>query len=185
MATTTISQSYPTTVEDLWDACTDAERLARWFGPVTGTFELGGRYRSEDNASGTITACDRPHAFELSWEFGDDVSQLVVTISPEPPDRARLTITHRGDVSVDFWRQYGPGAGGVGWDLALLGLNSHLLHGTTIPPELTPWMSSDEALDFIHASSRAWAEASVAAGTPEQEAREAQTRTAGFFGTAS
>lgn len=32
----TISQSYPTMVEDLWQACTQPERLARWFGPVSG-----------------------------------------------------------------------------------------------------------------------------------------------------
>lgn len=28
-----ISQSYPTTVEDLWEACTQADRLKRWFAP--------------------------------------------------------------------------------------------------------------------------------------------------------
>ena len=29
----TISQSYATTANDLWDACTDAERISRWFLP--------------------------------------------------------------------------------------------------------------------------------------------------------
>jgi hypothetical protein len=35
--TVTISQTYDATVEDVWDACTDAERIARWFLPVSGT----------------------------------------------------------------------------------------------------------------------------------------------------
>ncbi|MGA6219863.1 hypothetical protein ACPESV_05930 [Streptomyces umbrinus] len=34
----TLSQTYDTTVEDLWDACTNPERIPRWFLPVTGDF---------------------------------------------------------------------------------------------------------------------------------------------------
>src|SRR5690606_16317029 len=46
----TISQAFDTDVEDLWQACTTAERLARWFAPVSGDLRLGGRYRIEGNA---------------------------------------------------------------------------------------------------------------------------------------
>jgi hypothetical protein len=31
----TVSQTYDTNAEDLWDACTNAERIPRWFLPVT------------------------------------------------------------------------------------------------------------------------------------------------------
>ena len=40
----TLSCSYATTLEDLWDAVTNSARVPRWFIPITGTLELGGRY---------------------------------------------------------------------------------------------------------------------------------------------
>ena len=68
-----LSRSYPTSVEDLWEACTTAERLARWFSPVHGDLRLGGRYQVEGNAGGTVEQCDPPRSFRLSWEMGPQV----------------------------------------------------------------------------------------------------------------
>ena len=51
-----LSRSYATTVEDLWDAVTNGERLPRWFLPISGELELGGRYQLEGNAGGEVTA---------------------------------------------------------------------------------------------------------------------------------
>ena len=48
-------RTYDTSVDDLWEALTTRERLARWFGKVGGDLELGGRYQIEGNASGTWT----------------------------------------------------------------------------------------------------------------------------------
>ena len=56
----TISQSYGTTVEDVWDACTNIERMPRWLMPVTGELRPGGRYQIEGNASGVVERCDPP-----------------------------------------------------------------------------------------------------------------------------
>jgi uncharacterized protein YndB with AHSA1/START domain len=42
----TISQSYDATVEDVWDACTNPERILRWLMPVSGELRLGGRISS-------------------------------------------------------------------------------------------------------------------------------------------
>ena len=33
---------YDTDIEDLWDACTDPERLARWIAKVSGDLRVGG-----------------------------------------------------------------------------------------------------------------------------------------------
>ena len=57
-----ISRSFQTTVDDLWDAVTSFGRIPRWFLPVTGKLALGGRYQLEGNAGGTITV----HASQLS-----------------------------------------------------------------------------------------------------------------------
>ena len=69
----TLARSYGTTVDDLWDAVTNGERIARWFLPISGDLKLGGRYRLEGNAGGVITACAQPSHFALTWEFGGDV----------------------------------------------------------------------------------------------------------------
>src|SRR5690606_42017377 len=37
----TIGRTYDTTVEDLWQACTDPERIRRWFFPVSGELQIG------------------------------------------------------------------------------------------------------------------------------------------------
>jgi len=43
----TLSRSYATTAGDLWDAVTNGERIPRWFMPVSGDLEPGGRYVRE------------------------------------------------------------------------------------------------------------------------------------------
>ena len=56
----TVAQTYPAPIDDVWDALTSAERLPRWFLPVSGDLRLGGRYAIEGNASGTVETCDAP-----------------------------------------------------------------------------------------------------------------------------
>ena len=43
----TASQVYDATVEELWDACTSAERIPRWFMPISGDLRVGGHYELE------------------------------------------------------------------------------------------------------------------------------------------
>ena len=66
----TVSRSYPAELADVWDACTNPERIPRWFLPVSGELKEGGRYQLEGNAGGTITHCDPPHGFDATWEMG-------------------------------------------------------------------------------------------------------------------
>ena len=79
----TISQSYDTDAADLWDACTNIERIPRWFLPVTGDLRVGGQYQLEGNANGTILTCDPPREFTATWECGGDVSWIEVRITGE------------------------------------------------------------------------------------------------------
>ena len=39
----TLVRSYATTVEDVWDAVTNGERIPRWLLSISGLLELGGR----------------------------------------------------------------------------------------------------------------------------------------------
>lgn len=178
----TISQRYDTTVEDLWEACTSPERLPRWFAPVSGDLRPGGTYQVEGNAGGTVQTCTAPRSFSATWEYGGGVSWIAVRIDPDRGG-ARLTLEHtaRADTAVEFWERFGPGATGVGWDLALMGLAAHLGSGADRPAEADGWERTREGRRFITASSTAWAEASVASGTPRGEAEGARDRTTAFY----
>ena len=86
--TVTISQTYDTTIEDLWNACTNPERVPQWFLPVSGDLRPGGRYHLEGNASGTIGSCDPPNGFTATWEYGTALSWIEVRITPVPMEPA-------------------------------------------------------------------------------------------------
>jgi len=179
----TIRRVYDTTVEDLWDACTNPERIPRWFLPVSGDLREGGRYQLEGNASGTISRCDAPTAFDATWEYGGDVSWIELRLSPDPSGGAVFTLEHIAHVDDERWVQFGPGAVGVGWDLGLLGLGLHLASGgeQVDAAEFMTWSGSDEGKAFIAASSAAWGEASAAAGTDAELARACAARTTSFY----
>lgn len=176
-----VSRAYPTTPDDLWDAVTSAERIPRWFMPITGDLRLGGRYQLVGNAGGTILECDRPSHFKITWEYGDETSWLNVRIAAEGTG-ARLTLEHVAYVKDEWWDQYGPGATGVGWDLALLGLSQHVENRTAkTAEEGMKWMMSENGKSYVRASSEAWERASVASGTDARAAAEAGARTTAFY----
>ena len=52
------SRTYPTQQADLWDAVTNAERIPRWFLPITGELKLGGHYQLIGNAGGVVEVCE-------------------------------------------------------------------------------------------------------------------------------
>lgn len=179
-AEASLSQTYRTDVEDLWNAVSDPERIARWFGPVSGDLEVGGRFQVEGNAGGTIEKCERPRLIRATWEYGEAVSWIELALDAVDDSSSRLTLTHTGDIDRSFWDQFGPGATGIGWDMALLGLALHLESGQG-RDGAEEWMMSEDGQAFIAGSSRRWADAAIAAGTSESEARAAADRTIAFY----
>lgn len=183
--TVVAARSFATDIDDAWDALTSAERIPRWFSPVSGEFKLGGRYQIQGNASGTITECAPPRRLALTWEFGGGTSWVYVTLSEEEGGSTWLELEHEAIVEPQFegfWGQFGPGAVGVGWDLSLLGLAEHIESGWDKPPEAdTEWPGSENGKAYIGASSEGWREASVAFGTDPSAAKEAADRTYGFY----
>ena len=176
----TLSRSYATTVEDLWDAVTNGERIPRWFLPISGDLEPGGRYQLEGNAGGVITTCERLSHFALTWEFGEDVSWVEVRFSDVGAGHARLTLTHTSHFS-EHWGEYGPGAAGVGWELGLMGLAIHLAQPTEPKPDEVAFATSPDGKAFITGSSERWGQAAVLAGTELDAACEAARRTTAFY----
>jgi uncharacterized protein YndB with AHSA1/START domain len=179
----TVSQTYDTDVEDLWDACTSAERLPRWFLPVSGDLRVGGKYQLQGNAGGKVERCDPPKSFFATWEMGDQVSWIDVRIVEDAAGGARLELEHIAHVDDDLWAQYGPGAVGVGWDAAFMGLASHLSAGNEAldPAAAEAWAVSPEGISFMTQASEHWRKASVTSGTDEAAAKAAADRTTAFY----
>lgn len=172
------SRSYPSAIEDVWDAMTNAERIPRWFTPISGDLRQGGRYQLEGNASGTITSCERPTTLSVTWEYGDEVSWVDVRLESESSERTVLHLEHTAYVDDDRWAQFGPGAVGIGWDLSFWGLQHYLATGESVPMED---VTAPAGVEFMTGSNEGWAEASIAFGTPEATAREAAQRTIAFY----
>ena len=178
----TISQVYDTGIDDLWDVVTSSERIPRWFMPVEGDLREGGKYQLIGNASGTITACERPSRYAATWEYAGQVSWIEVRLTPEG-DGTRFELEHVAQVADEWWDQFGPGATGVGWDMALLGLASHLTDPSSAidPATMATWHETPEGQSFLRQASDLWVEASIGAGTDPAAAREAGERTYAFY----
>jgi len=178
------TRNYDADIADLWDALTNAERIPRWFLPISGDLRLGGRYKFEGQAGGEITACEPPHRLAVTWEAMGTVSWVTVTLADGDAGGTCLELEHLSLIEGDFWDRYGPGAVGLGWDLALLGLALYL---ATEPGQefdraaAAAWPASDDGKDFIRRSSADWCKASIAAGTDEAAARRAAANTAATY----
>ncbi|MET3666831.1 SRPBCC family protein [Caulobacter sp. 1776] len=176
------TRAYDTDPADLWDALTNATRIPRWFLPISGELRLGGRYQFEGNAGGQITGCAPPERLEVTWEFGGKVSWVTVTLAADGEDRTQLRLEHEAVPDGEFWPTYGPGAVGVGWDLAMMGLAFHLAGGVKpSQDEFLAWNASSDAKALMRACSAAWAEADVAGGEDPEQAKAAAARTAAFY----
>ena len=177
-------RTYDTSPEDLWDAVTNPERIPRWFLPVEGDLKLGGRYQLKGNAGGSITRCDPPVALDVTWEFGGGLSWVTVRLAPEGK-ATQLTLEHivRASDVDEHWKQFGPAAVGVGWDLSLMGLGHHLASGGAAVDRAAAaaWSVSDAGKAFMRTSAEAWAAAHIAGGEDPDTARGMAERTAKFY----
>ena len=177
---------YDASREDVFAAMTDPARIARWFSPVSGDLRLGGRYQIEGNAGGEITRCDPPEALDVTWEFAGSVSWVTVRLQTEG-DGTRLSLRHiigKDEKSEAHWRQYGPGATGVGWDLSMLGLALYFEGGgENLDREaIHAWMASAAGKTFIRRCADGWAKAHIAGGE-KQATAEAMAKATGDFYT--
>ncbi len=176
-----VSQTYDTGIDDMWDACTNPERLPRWFLPVTGELRLGGRYQLEGNAGGTVERCDPPKSFAVTWEYGESLSWVEVRLSPEAGGGSRFDLEHTAHPE-EHWQTYGPGAVGLGYDMALAALARHLATDeVTNDQEHAGYWASDEGRRFLAVSGERWYEADVAGGADPETARAAADHTVAAY----
>jgi uncharacterized protein YndB with AHSA1/START domain len=175
----TIGQTYDATIEEVWDACTDPERIPRWLMPISGELRLGGRYQLEGQAGGVIERCDPPKGFAATWEFGGQTSWIELRLTPDADGGTRFELDHIALVD-ERWGEFGPGAVGIGWDMMIMGLYLFLSSGSARSvdrAEAEAWVGSEEGRRFMKLSGEGWCAADIASGADETEARAAADRT--------
>lgn len=179
-----LTRTYPAELAEVWDALTDPSRIARWFLPVSGDLRVGGTFQLEGHAGGEIRVCEPPSRLLLTWGMGapsgaEDDSIVEVRLRAVDDDHTEFTLTHTAVAPPEMWDTYGPGAVGVGWDGALLGLAA-LFAGVEMPPveevEHDPSMRG-----FMTASSESWGAAYAASGVDGETVARVVAATTAFY----
>jgi uncharacterized protein YndB with AHSA1/START domain len=183
--TVELRRRYDAEIGDVWDAITSPERLRRWLRPVTGNLRLGGTFELESGEHGEILQCEPPRLLKVSWLFGPDAdawpgtSEVEVRLAPGTAGDTELELIHAAVIGEPSFPTYGPGAGGVGWDLALLTLARHLADGEFADHE--EFEKSPEGREFSRRSAAAWGDAHLAAGGEPEHVAAAVEATTKFY----
>lgn len=160
--TAVLRRRYHASIEDVWDACTDPERLARWFMKVTGDLRLGGTFNLEGNASGEIVRCEPARLLAVTWVYGDHpVDEVELRLSPGEEGETVLELEHAtvSETTEFEGLAYDAIFGvGTGWDPAVWALDLYLRD--ELPEDLAErWRSGDfppEVEEFFSRSAEAW-----------------------------
>ena len=187
----TLAQTYPSSIDDVWEAVTTAERIPRWFLPVSGDLRLGGTFQFEGNAGGEIRACDPPSGgsagYTVTWGNGMGEPAIVhvrLTAVDATSTRFELENVAAADaIPEGFWDQFGPSATGMGWDSGLLGLASYFDGGQDgiSPEDAAAWVATDEGRSFMRGSADRWAAQHIADGADPAIAEAAATATYALY----
>jgi uncharacterized protein YndB with AHSA1/START domain len=78
-------RTYDASIEDVWDACTNPERLRRWYAPVEGDLRVGGTFSQGDFGPGKVVRCEAPRLLTIALGGGEPA-----------PDEIELRL-HSGD----------------------------------------------------------------------------------------
>lgn len=90
--TAVFKRAYDAPIDDVWDACTDPERLARWYVPVTGELRRGGTITQAMMGTGVISECEAPHRLVLSLEGG--VDRITIELEARADGGTNLVLQH-------------------------------------------------------------------------------------------
>jgi uncharacterized protein YndB with AHSA1/START domain len=88
-------RQYDADIADVWDACTNPDRLRRWYQPVEGDLRVGGTFTQGEMGGGRIVVCDSPRLLRLALGPGDpSPDQLELRLSPGPDGTTLLELEH-------------------------------------------------------------------------------------------
>jgi uncharacterized protein YndB with AHSA1/START domain len=123
-ATVRVEDRYDTSVEDLWSALTEVDRLRRWIADVEGDLRVGGEFRARFTSGwegpGRVEICDRPSQLRLALDPGQaGATEIEATLRADGAHTV-LVIEERGLPAAEV-------AGhGAGWQAHIEDLAAHL-----------------------------------------------------------
>jgi uncharacterized protein YndB with AHSA1/START domain len=85
-------RTYDAPIEDVWDACTNPERLRRWYQPVAGDLRLGGEFTQGEFGPGTVVRCEAPRLLTIS--ICDGVDEIELRLAEGVDDTTVLELQH-------------------------------------------------------------------------------------------
>ncbi|KFF59823.1 hypothetical protein JF66_08595 [Cryobacterium sp. MLB-32] len=146
--------AYRAPVAEVWRALTDPDRLARWFLPISGDLRVTGAFQFEDNAGGTVLACESESLLRVT--FGGDTSIVEIRLRAQGPDETEFTFEHTVPLAMA-----GSGAGALyvapAWDMSVLGLGL-FLRGEFVGNPAT-WEGTPAMQRYARQAIDAWAAA--------------------------
>jgi uncharacterized protein YndB with AHSA1/START domain len=166
-----VRRRYDAAIDDVWGACTEPERLNRWFLSVTGDLRPGGSFSLEGNARGEILRCEPPRLLRVTWAYGDQpASQVELRLAAgDGGEETVLELEHSaiareievGGRTVDpVLNDAASGLWGIGtgWELPLtLGLQRYLRGELPDRPAAEWFEVTDEVIALADGAGRAWA----------------------------
>ena len=103
---------FDTSINDMWSAVTDPERLARWIARVEGNLQLGGEFRASFTSSwegpGRVDACDPPRHLLVTMSPGQPDQTVITADLVADGDQTRLIVEEHG-LPLDEAADYGAG----------------------------------------------------------------------------
>ena len=107
-----VEDLYDTGIDDLWQACTSPDRLARWIARVEGDLRVGGTvelvFTSTWTGPARVEVCEAPRHLLLTTEPGTPDEGQIEAWLTEEGDRTRLVVEERG-LPLDNLDAYGAG----------------------------------------------------------------------------
>ncbi|MCC2333822.1 SRPBCC domain-containing protein [Cellulomonas wangsupingiae] len=129
-----VEDVYDTDIDDLWQACTTSERLARWVAQVSGDLRPGGTvevtFTSSWSGTARVERCDAPHHLLLrtSSPDGGEEGWIEAWLTTED-DGTRLVVEERG-LPLEVLHHHA-----AGWHTHLEDLGRALALDATAHPE--------------------------------------------------
>jgi uncharacterized protein YndB with AHSA1/START domain len=115
---------YDTSIEDLWSALTDPQRLARWVAEVSGDLRPGGDLRASFTSgwegAGRVDECEPPRRLLLTLDPGQEDETVIEAELFAEGDQTRLVVEERGLPLAEL------AAHGAGWQAHVEDLAAYL-----------------------------------------------------------
>jgi uncharacterized protein YndB with AHSA1/START domain len=115
---------YDTTIDDLWSAIVEPDRLARWLAEVSGEPQVGGELRMSFTSgwigTGRVDVCEAPHHLRIELDPEADQPMAIEAWLTAEGGKTRLVIEDSG-----FTREDLPGHG-AGWQAHVEDLRTYL-----------------------------------------------------------